>query len=135
MKLDKPEPEPDAVSAFYWEAARESTLVIQRCQACGRYLHPPGVVCPACLSEDLVPTEVSGRGRVYAYTVAHQAFDAAFSDDVPYLLALVELDEQPGLRMLTNLVGATAADVESGAPVEVTYETRGNFKLPQFRLA
>jgi uncharacterized protein len=133
--VNKPVPEPDAVSAFYWEAARQGTLMIQRCQTCSRYLHPPDVACPQCLSDTLVPTAVSGRGRVYAYTVAHQAFDASFRDDVPYVLALIELDEQPGLRMLTNLVGTTAAEVESGAPVEVTFEARGSWKLPQFRLA
>jgi uncharacterized protein len=109
--------------------------VIQRCQACGFYLHPPGVVCPRCLSESLVPTEVSGRGQVYAFTVARQAFDATFASSVPYLIALVELDEQPGLRMITNLVGATADAVTSSARVEVTFEPRGAWNLPQFRLA
>ncbi len=128
-------PEPDEVSRFYWEAARQDVLMVQRCQPCGWYLHPPGVVCPRCLSEDLVPTAVSGRGRVYAYTVANQAFDAAFTGSVPYLLALVELDEQPGLRLLTNLVGASPAQVESGAPVTVTFEPRGAWRLPQFQLA
>jgi uncharacterized OB-fold protein len=125
---------PDDVTRFYWDGAREGSLLVLRCTACRHYLHPPDVACPRCLSESLQPTAVSGRGVVYAFTTARQAFDAAFSDDVPYVLALVELDEQPGLRLLTNIVGASSETVTAGAPVEVTFERRGDWALPQFRL-
>jgi uncharacterized protein len=129
----KPEPVPDAESSFYWEGARHGTLLVQRCTACGFYLHPPGVACPRCLSETLQPVPAGGRGTVYAFTVAHQAFDPSFADDLPYILALVELEEQSGLRILTNIVDVEPNDITSGTPVEVTFEPRGERWIPQFR--
>ena len=133
--MDKPVPQPDPVSEFYWEGAREGSLLVQRCAGCGFLLHPPDVVCPRCLSADLVPTPMSGRGVIYAFTTARQAFDAAFIEDLPYSLALVELEEQPGLRILANIVGVSPEEVTGGAAVEVTFEERGDWALPQFRLA
>jgi uncharacterized protein len=93
------------------------------------------VACPRCLSEALVPTQMSGRGKIYAYTVARQAFSSAFIDDIPYVLALVELEEQAGLRILTNIVGAQLDELTSDVAVEVTFEDRKDYKLPQFRLS
>ncbi|HET6966018.1 MAG TPA: OB-fold domain-containing protein [Acidimicrobiales bacterium] len=130
--MEKPVPEPDEVSRFYWEAALEGRLVVQSCSSCRRYLFPPSVACPRCLTDTLVPTAVSGRGRVHAFTVARQAFDPSF--DVPYVLALVELEEDPEVRILTNLVESDPGAVSSGAPVEVVFEARGTMALPQFRL-
>lgn len=131
--MEKPVPVVDEVSRFYWEAAAEGTLSVQKCSSCQRYLFPPSVVCPRCLTETLVPTPVSGRGRVHAFTVARQAFDPSF--EVPYVLALVELEEDPEVRILTNLVGSDPTEVAGGAPVEVVFEDRAAVSLPQFRLA
>jgi hypothetical protein len=78
---------------------------------------------------------VSGRGKIYAYTVARQAFDGAFVEDIPYVLALVELEEQANLRILTNIVGAQLDELASDVAVEVTFEDRRDYKLPQFRIA
>lgn len=131
--MDKPVPVPDEISRFYWDAAEEGQLSVQRCSTCRRYLFPPSVACPRCLTETLVPTPVSGRGRVHAFTVARQAFDPSF--EVPYVLALVEIDEDPDVRILTNLVQSDPAAVTGGAAVEVVFERRGKTVLPQFRLA
>jgi len=131
--VQRPSPEPDEVSRFYWEGANDGRLMVQRCAQCGTYEFPPTVACPDCLSETLVPTEVSGRGRIYAFTVARQAFDPAF--EVPYVLALVELEEDPSVRILTNVVGAEPHEVTGGAPVSVEFERRGGWSLPQFRLS
>lgn len=130
--MEKPVPEPDELSRFYWDAAAEGRLVVQRCSSCRRYLFPPSVACPRCLTDTLLPTPVSGRGRVYAFTVARQAFDPSF--EVPYVLALVELEEDPDVRILTNLVQTDPAAVTGGAAVEVVFEARGATALPQFRL-
>ncbi len=130
--MEKPVPEPDELSRFYWDAAAEGRLVVQRCSACRRYLFPPSVACPRCRTETLVPTPVSGRGRVHAFTVARQAFDPSF--EIPYVLALVELEEDPEVRILTNLVQSDPAAVRGGVAVEVVFETRGATSLPQFRL-
>jgi uncharacterized OB-fold protein len=130
--VDKPVPVPDEISRFYWDAAKEERLSLQRCSSCQRYLFPPSVACPRCLTETLVATPVSGRGRVHAFTVARQAFDPSF--EVPYVLALVEIDEDPEVRILANLVQADPAAVTGGAAVEVVFERRGETALPQFRL-
>jgi uncharacterized OB-fold protein len=71
---------------------------------------------------------------VYSFTVVRQAFDEAFLGEVPYVVALVELPEQAGLRVLTNLLEVEPDDVEVGMPVELTFETRDGQALPQFRL-
>lgn len=130
--MDKPVPVPDEISRFYWDAAKAGQLSVQRCSTCRRYLFPPSVACPRCLTETLVPTPVSGRGRVHAFTVARQAFDPSFQ--VPYVLALVEIDEDPDVRILTNLVQSDPAAVTGGAAVEVVFERRAETALPQFRL-
>lgn len=76
----------------------------------------------------------SGRGTIFAFTIARQAFHESFADRVPYVLALVELEEQAGLRVLSNIVGPDQAALASGAPVELVFEARGDWALPQFRL-
>jgi uncharacterized OB-fold protein len=131
--MEKPVPDIDEVSRFYWDAAGREELAVQCCSSCRRYVFPPTVACPRCLSETLVPTRVSGRGRVHAFTVARQTFDPSF--EVPYVLALVELEEDPEVRILTNIVGSAPEEVTGGAPTEVVFERRGDVSLPQFRLA
>jgi uncharacterized protein len=131
--LLRPRPIPDQVSAFYWEAAAHGHLAVLRCEACRRLHHPPEVACPHCGATALHEEAVSGRGTVFAATVARQAFDRAFTDAVPYSVALVELDEQPGLHVLTNLVG-TDALVPVGTRVELVVEAHGDWSLPQFRV-
>lgn len=129
----KPAPEPDDVSAFYWRGAAEGTLLVQRCAACGFLSHPPDVACTRCGALVLDPTPMSGLGTVYSFTIVRQAFDPAFLSEIPYAVALVELDEQPGLVVLANIVGIAPDAVEIGMRVEVTFEDRGDHTVPQFR--
>ena len=131
----RPVPLPDEISDFYWQGARDGRLLVQRCQACSKLQYPPDVVCIHCQSLDLVPEQMSGRATVWSYTVVDRLFHAGFADALPYVVALVELDEQEGVRLLTNIVDADPADVRVGLPVEVTFETRGDAVLPQFRPA
>jgi uncharacterized OB-fold protein len=131
----RPRPGPDDTSRFFWDGAGAGRLLVQRCAACARFQHPPDVACIHCQSTDLVPTAVSGHGVLYSYAVVDRAFHAGFVDAVPYVVALVELDEQPGLRLLTNIVGAAAASLTVGMAVEVAFEQRGDVWLPQFRPA
>jgi uncharacterized OB-fold protein len=126
-------PAPDEVSRFHWDAAAAGRLEVQRCGECGRHQYPPTIGCVACGSGDLPAAEVSGRGTVYSFTVSHRAYEPGFVDDVPYVVALVTLEEDEHTRMLTNIVGAEPADIEIGMPVEVTFEPLGDFALPQFR--
>lgn len=129
----RPLPLPDEISEFFWEGARSGQLLVQRCAKCGRYQYPPDVVCTSCQALDLAPVPVSGRARLYSYSVVDRAFNAGFLDSLPYVLGLVELEEQQGLRLITNVVDAEVDELEVGMALEVTFEDRGEVVLPQFR--
>src|SRR5437660_3329888 len=131
-----PIPVPDRYTEFFWRGARERKLLILRCQRCGTYIHLPRPVCRACRSFDLEPEEVSGQGSLYTYTVTYRAFHPFFVDRVPYVLAVVELVEQAGLRMVSTLVGVEEASIEFGMPVQVEFEELdAELTLPVFRPA
>lgn len=132
----RPVPAPDDVSGFFWEAAAEHRLVLQRCRSCRRVQYPPEICCVHCHSDDFDLAELTGTGVLYSYAVVDRALHAGFVDKIPYVVAFVELDEQPGLRVLTNLVDVPpGTELACGMPVEVTFEERGAVTLPQFRLA
>ena len=117
----------------FWDAAAEGRLAIQRCSSCGYWNHPPRDACDACLSESLSFEPVSGEGTVWSYSAMHQESVAGFEEEVPYLTALVELDDQPMLLLVTNLPGATPQSVRIGQRVRVTFEPLGDeLSLPQF---
>ena len=129
----RPRPLPNEANAFYWDAAREHRLVLQRCDSCHLFQYPPDVVCVHCQSLAMTPTEVSGGGVLYSFATVGRAFHPGFVDQLPYVVGLVELDEQPGLRMLTNIVDASSSELSVGMAVEVTFEDRETVTLPQFR--
>jgi len=131
----RPVPLPDEISGFFWEGAREKRLLVQRCQACAKLQYPPDVVCIHCQSVDLVPEEVSGRGTLWSFTRVERVFHAGFAEAVPYVVGLVELEEQADVRLLTNIVDAEPAELRVGLALEVTFEDRGEVVLPQFRPA
>ena len=128
----KPVPESDEVTRFYWDAAAAGHLAIQRCARCARWQHPPDIVCHACQHDRLMPTVVSGFGTLYSYGIAYRAVDRAFNESGPYIVALVELNEQAGLRLLTNVVDGDAMDLRIGMPMRVVFEARDAIFLPQF---
>jgi uncharacterized protein len=140
LQAGPPPVSPDPLADFFWAGAREGRLMIQRCQACGTYIHLPRPVCRSCRSFDLAPAQVSGRGTVYTFTETHRPFHPFFVDRVPYLLAAVELEEQAGLRVLSNLVGLDDSDVPGeariGMTVEVDFERLSDeLVIPVFRPA
>jgi uncharacterized OB-fold protein len=115
---------------------QERRLVVQRCQACSYYNHPPRPFCDACLSQDLKFEPVSGRGQVYTVTVMHQRDVAGFENEAPFVNIVVELAEQPLLLMVANVIDAERTRVQIGAPVEVWFEERADGVIvPQFRLS
>jgi uncharacterized OB-fold protein len=115
---------------FFWTSGADGVLRILRCNACGFYLHPPGPVCRRCLSRDLAPTPVSGRGRVETFTINYQQWIPG-SD--PYVIAWVSLNEQPDIRLTTNLVGVEADEAHVGMDVEVFFEAVDDVHIPLFR--
>jgi uncharacterized OB-fold protein len=121
-------PVPDAVTRPFWEGVAEGVLRLQRCAGCGRHVFYPRAVCPYCTSADLAWVEAGGSGTVHSFTVVHRA-PAEYRDEVPYVVALVDLDE--GVRMMTRLVDVGPAAVRVGMPVEVAI--RGEPRLPCFR--
>ncbi|MGB2693698.1 MAG: Zn-ribbon domain-containing OB-fold protein [Dehalococcoidia bacterium] len=130
----KPLPTPTAITKPFWEATKRHKLVLQRCAACQQYVFYPRPFCPACGSSDLAWTDVSGKGTVYSYTVARRPTSRAFEADVPYVIAIVELDEGP--RMLSNVVGCAPEDVRCGMAVVAEYEDASDeITLVKFRPA
>ncbi len=130
----KPLPSGDDLTRPFWDACARHTLDIQQCASCNRFIHFPLPACPACGSQELGWSEVSGRGTIYSYVVVHQAVTPGFEDDVPYVVAWVELEEQQGLRLLCNILGSDPDEVHVGDQVEVCFEVRGEYTMPQFRL-
>jgi hypothetical protein len=132
---DKPHPLVTPLTEPYWQAAAEGRLVIQYCPACARYIHLPGPSCPRCHGRELEFRPVSGRGRVYTYSVVHRAFVPGFAAEVPYVIAWIELDEQAGLRAFGNVTGCDPAAVRIGTEVEAYFPERPGFgAMPGFRV-
>jgi uncharacterized protein len=114
-----PVPVADIDSAPFWAGLRRHELAILRCDECRTFVHPPQASCPKCLSLALTPEAVSGRGSVYSFTVVNREFAPGIKP--PYVAALVDLVEQDGLRLVTNLVNATIGDVRIEMPVRVVF--------------
>ena len=127
---DVPGPVPGPESAPYWEAARRHELALPRCRRCGQRWAPPTARCPACLSEDIEWRPVSGRGQIFSFTVFRRAYHPAYRERLPYVVAVIELDEGP--RLVSNIVGCPPEEVVCDLPVMVTFEQRGEHVLPQF---
>ncbi|NLT31017.1 MAG: hypothetical protein GXX86_11290 [Propionibacterium sp.] len=126
----RPRPAINLDNQFWFDAAKEHRLVIQRCADCGQLRHPPGPACPHCQSFDWDTLEASGEGTVYSYIVAHHPPHPAF--EYPLLIAVVELAE--GTRLTTNLVGVEPADVTIGMPVRLEWlDADPDLTLPVFR--
>ena len=115
---------------FFWTSGADGVLKFLRCNACHFYIHPPGPICPRCLSRDLAPHAVSGRGRVETFSVNYQQWIPG-SD--PYIIAWVSIDEQPDIRLTTNLTGVEPEDVVIGMAVEVVFELHEDVYIPLFR--
>jgi uncharacterized OB-fold protein len=133
---EMPMPAANADTEGWWEAAAEHRLVVRTCDECGTRRHPPGPVCPNCRSRLAHWAELRGTGSVYTYTVVRQAFVPSLADRLPYVVVAVELDDAPGIRLVSNLVEADPSELEVGMPVEVVWEDMGpELALPRFRPA
>jgi uncharacterized protein len=123
-------PRLDIDNRFFWTSGADGKLRLLRCRDCRRFVHPPAPVCPECLKSDLAPEEVSGRGTVASYTVNFQKW---IPGSESYVIAWVAIDEQPDVRLTTNLVEVDETRVEIGMPVHVVFENAGeDVYLPLF---
>ena len=127
-----PRPADEAVTRPFWDAARQHRLVIPRCATCDQFFWWPRPSCPTCLIPDWDWTSVSGRAHLYAYTVVRQPANPAFLADVPYVYALVDLDE--GVRMVSNIVGCRIEDIRTEMPLVAAFdEVSPEWTLVRFR--
>ena len=117
----------------FWTGGRDGELLIAQCDDCGYYIHPPTPRCPRCLDDNVHPHAVSGRGRVYTYTVNERPWSPGI--EVPYVIAIVALDEQSDLRLMTNVVGCEPDEVAIDMPVQVEFREQGDAYAPGFRPA
>lgn len=132
MAYDKPLPTITDENRPFWDATRRGELRLQRCRDCGRYRYPIAPVCPRCLGPEAEWAAVSGRGRVFSFVVFHQVYHQAFKHDVPYNVALVQLDEGP--FMFGNVVGIGNERLVCDMPVSVVFErVTEAVTLPRFR--
>ena len=113
-------PQSNLDTAYFWQGAAAGELRIQRCTACGSLRHPPGPACWRCRSFDVAPEKVSGRATVAAFTVDRQPWIPGF--EPPYIVAIVEIAEEPDVRLTTNVVDVEPADMRIGLEVEVFFE-------------
>ena len=110
------------VNRHFWTGGADGELRFLRCQDCGYYIHPPTPLCPRDLSKNLKPEAVSGRATVATFTINHQVWMPG--PEVPYVVAIVEIEEQPEVRLTTNIVNCAPEDVHIGMPVRVVFEHR-----------
>jgi uncharacterized protein len=122
-------PQPDEDSRFYWDGLQERRLLVQRCTRCGSHRFPPLPACPDCAAPGGEVVEVEPRGTIYSWIVVHRAFAPAFRDDVPYVIAVVELRE--GCRLVARL--DRVGPVSAGQPVSGTYVDHGTWTELRFR--
>jgi uncharacterized protein len=109
----------DPATAPFWKGTQDGKLLVQACTKCGYLRWPPGPLCNECLSSDAEWKEISPTGTLWSYAVYHRAMNPRFKNEIPYTVALVELDDGP--RMYGRLVGNTAK-VEVGAPVRAVLQ-------------
>ena len=131
----RPLPQPTLASAEFWSAGADGVLRVLRCADCGAYTHPPLPRCRSCRGDRVTMSPVSGRGVVAGFTVNHQQWLADFPP--PYVIAVVALEEDDGVRLTTNIVGCpqTPEALVLDMPVEVTFHTFGEIALPLFQPA
>jgi len=130
----KPVPVPTKETKPYWDGCKKHELHIQKCVACDHYQFYPRLYCTACMSDRVEWVKASGRAKVLSFTIVYRPVTQAFAGDVPYVVALVTLDEGP--QMMTNIIGCPPEQVKIGMPVRVTFEDwTEEISVPKFRPA
>jgi uncharacterized OB-fold protein len=123
-------PRLDDSNRHYWTGGADGELRLLRCASCRYWIHPPLPVCPRCLSKEVAPEATSGMGTVATFTVNHQPWYPNL--DPPYVIAMVELDDQPEVRITTNIIGCPVEDVRIGMDVQVVFEQYDDVWIPFF---
>ena len=128
----KPLPLINAETQLFWEYCKKHELRMQKCVQCGHIRYPISLVCPRCSSQEAEWTPLSGRGTVYSFTVYRVAYHPAFQDDIPYVVAIIQLVEGP--RLESNIIGCKVEDVRVEMPVIVSFDdVTAEVTLPKFK--
>lgn len=131
-KYNRPLPKPTPWSKPFWDGCKRHELLIQKCKNCQTSIFYPKMFCPQCLSPNLEWVRASGRGKVYSYTIVHSYGPTEFSEDTPYVVAVVDLEE--GVRMMSNIVECLPDLVKCDMEVEVVFDdVTEDITLPKFR--
>ena len=132
MTYKKPLPKVNADSKFFWDGCKEHRLCFQKCRECGHIRWPAAFICPHCLSQNTELTVSEGRGKVYSFVTYHVAYHPEFKNDLPYVVAVVALEEGP--HLLTNITGCKPDDVACDMRVKVAWDDiTEDFSLPKFQ--
>lgn len=135
--MPKQSPVPNELSKPFWDACNEGRLVMQTCTVCNRMQYPPEPTCDECDSKDnLEWVQMSGRGTIYGYGVMYDSRIRILQPDQPFNIALIQLEEDPGILMYSHLPGTQVDDVPLGASVQVEFETTPTTgqKVPEWRV-
>lgn len=126
-------PRPTPETQAYWEGCRKHELLLQRCTQCKEYQFYPRVLCSKCRGEDLEWEQASGKGQILTFTIVRRAVSAAYDAEVPYVVALIRLDEGP--TMMSNIVDCDPEALQIGDSVQVVFEDwTEEISIPQFQL-
>ncbi len=129
---DKPLPVIDLENAPYWEYCKKHELRLQKCTGCGHIRSRISTICPGCNSMEYEWTKLSGKGKVFSFIIYRRAFHPAYENDIPYCVAIIELDEGP--RMQSNVTDCDIEDIAIEMPVEVYFDdVSEDISLPKFR--
>lgn len=130
----KPLPVESGETKPFWDACREGRFLIQRCRVCGKYQYHYRGFCSHCWTGEIEDVTASGRGSVWSYTVVHRNRMPGFQEEVPYVVALVELDE--GVKVLSNIINCAPGKVKIGLPVRLTFvRADETWNIPMFEPA
>ena len=131
---DKPLPIVTEEARPFWEACRKHKFILQKCKECGHVQYYPRLLCAECWTDSLEWVDATGKGVVYSYTAVHRAPMPGFRPDVPYIIALIDLEE--GVRMMSNVIKCKPEEVRVGMPVTVEFEDIAeDIGLPKFKPA
>jgi uncharacterized OB-fold protein len=134
-EIRKPIPEITPVNQPFWEGAKAGKLVMQKCRDCGSWIFCPRPICVECNSDRLEWVQVSGRGKVFSFTIIREVVGQAlrgFAPDIPYVTAWIDLDEGP--RFCSNIIGCPVEEVKIGMNVQAVFEDTGDgITLPKFK--
>lgn len=125
----------DDVTQFYWDNCQKKVLVLQYCDDCKRYQYPPNLVCRDCLSSDLDWKESVGNGEIYSYSVVQKAPSKFFEQFLPYVVALIKLDENIMIESwIVDVDSHDKSRLKIGAKVELSFKEFDEYNLPVFKL-